>query len=255
MPFEPISPEKVSHAVMRQIERLILQGVLRPGERLPAERELSDRMGVSRPSLREAIAQMQEDGLLIAKPGAGIFVAQSLNAVFPQPLARLIASHPEAVFDYLSFRKDIESMAAERAARHGSDADLALIDLAFQRMETAHQGEDTAEESRQDALFHMAIVEASHNVVMLHMVRSMVDLLHHGVVYNRQQMFRQRVVRAELLQQHRAINEALQARNAAAARDSAAAHITFIEHALQAQQREDEHAQIAQKKLSQSQMK
>ena len=72
MPFQKIHPEKLSHSVVRQIELLILRGILRPGERLPSERELSDRMGVSRPSLRDAVAELQDRGLLIARPNAGM---------------------------------------------------------------------------------------------------------------------------------------------------------------------------------------
>ena len=71
MPFEPIPQEKLSMGVVRQIEGLILRGILRPGERLPSERELSERMGVSRPSLREALSDLQERGLLASKAGAG----------------------------------------------------------------------------------------------------------------------------------------------------------------------------------------
>ncbi len=82
MPFQKIESEKLSMAVVRQIEGLILQGVLRPGERLPAERELSERLGVSRPSLREAIAELQEAGLLAARAGAGIYVADVLGSAF-----------------------------------------------------------------------------------------------------------------------------------------------------------------------------
>ena len=60
MPFEKIQPEKLSHSVVRQIEALILRGILRPGERLPSERELSEKFGVSRPSLREALSDLQD---------------------------------------------------------------------------------------------------------------------------------------------------------------------------------------------------
>ena len=59
MPFQKVQSEKLSTAVVRQIELLILRGILRPGERLPSERELSERLGVSRPSLRDAIAEFQ----------------------------------------------------------------------------------------------------------------------------------------------------------------------------------------------------
>ena len=163
MPFEKIQPEKLSQSVVKQIELLILRGVLRPGERLPAERELAERFGVSRPSLREAVSELQSAGLLIAKPNAGIFVAEVLGSVFSPALMRLFSSTEEAVFDYIDFRRDMEGLAAERAARLGSDTDLAVVDSVFQRMEAAHKKRDPSDEARLDAEFHLAILEASHN--------------------------------------------------------------------------------------------
>jgi len=74
-----------------------------------------------------------------------------------------------------------------------------------------YSARDATLEGKLDAQFHMAIIEASHNVVMLHMMRSMYDLLQGGVFYNRQVMFNQHTSRAALLDQHRAINTALQA--------------------------------------------
>ena len=97
MPFQKVQSEKLSHAVVRQIELLILQGILRPGERLPSERELSDKLGVSRPSLREAIATLQDQGLLDSRAGAGIFVADVLGASLSPALTKLFATHDEAV--------------------------------------------------------------------------------------------------------------------------------------------------------------
>ena len=97
---------------MRQIELLILRGILRPGERLPSERELSERFGVSRPSLREAVAHLQEAGLLVSRANAGIFVADVLGSAFSPGLTRLFSAHEEAVFDYLDFRRDMEGLAA-----------------------------------------------------------------------------------------------------------------------------------------------
>ncbi|MEO0381236.1 MAG: GntR family transcriptional regulator, partial [Pseudomonadota bacterium] len=177
MPFRPVQPEKLSAAVVRQIEQLILRGVLRPGERLPPERELAERMNVSRPSLRDAIGALQDSGLLTARPGAGIYVADVLGSAFAPALTELFARHDEAVFDYLSFRRDLEGLAAERAARLASDTDLAVVDAVFEKMKAAHPKRNSDEEARLDAQFHMAIIEASHNVVMLHMMRSMYQLL------------------------------------------------------------------------------
>ena len=112
MPFQKVTSEKLSHAVTRQIEQLILRGILRPGERLPSERELSERLAVSRPSLREAIAHLQERGLLTSKAGAGIYIANVLGNSFSPALVSLFSSHEEAVFDYIGFRRDLEGLAA-----------------------------------------------------------------------------------------------------------------------------------------------
>ncbi len=249
MPFQKIQPEKLSQSVVRQIELLILRGILRPGERLPAERELSDRFGVSRPSLREAIAQLQDAGLLTAKANSGIFVADVWGSSLSPPLTKLFASHDAAVFDYLDFRRDMEGLAAERATRLASDTDLAVVDQVFQRMEEAHKKRDPSDEAAIDAEFHLSIVEASHNVVMLHMMRSMYSLLREGVFYNRQVMFRQRTTRAALLEQHRSINAALQARDGKAARKAVETHMDFVRTALEDHRTAEENEAIARQRL------
>ena len=253
MPFHKIQPEKLSNAVVRQIELLILRGILRPGERLPSERDLSDRMDVSRPSLRDAIADLQDRGLLTARPGAGIYVADVLGSAFSEALVRLFASHDEAVFDYISFRRDMEGLAAERAAKLGSDTDLAVIAAIFAKMELAHLKRDPTDEAQLDAEFHMAIIEASHNVVMLHMMRSMYDLLRQGVFYNRQVMFKNRMTRDQLLDQHRSINTAIQSRDPVLARAAVAAHLDYVELSLTEQQRATHNEAIAQQRLEHEQ--
>ncbi|MCH2095227.1 MAG: FCD domain-containing protein [Rhodobacteraceae bacterium] len=246
MPFQKVTPEKLSSAVTRQIELLILRGILRPGERLPSERELSERLGVSRPSLRESIAELQNSGLLTARAGAGVFVSDVLGSAFSEALVTLFSKHDEAVFDYLSFRRDMEGLAAERAAVHGTPTDLKVIQAIFQKMEAAHPKRNPTDEARLDAEFHLAIIEASHNVIMLHMLRSMYQLLREGVFYNRQVMFKQRTTRGTLLEQHRAINTALQARDPKAARAAVEAHLGYVETALAQNRRDGEKEAIAQ---------
>ena len=249
MPFQKVTPEKLAAAVTRQIEKLILRGILRQGERLPAERELAERLGVSRPSLREALAELQHKGLLVARAGAGIFVAEVLGNAFSDALIRLLSEHDEAVFDYIAFRRDLEGLAAERAARLASDTDLRVVGEIFAKMETAHAKPAPDDEARLDAEFHIAIIEASHNVVMLHMMRSMFQLLREGVFYNRQVMFRQRITRGALLGQHRAINTALQARDPQAARAAIEAHLDYVERALTDQQKAARNEAIARQRL------
>ena len=95
----------------------------------------------------------------------------------------------------------------------------------------------------------MAIIEASHNVIMLHMMRSMFDLLRQGVFYNRQMMFRNRMTRDMLLDQHRAINRAIQARDPQAARIAAAAHMDYVELALAEQAKAERNEAVARQRI------
>ena len=246
MPFQRIEAEKLSYSVVRQIEQLILRGILRPGDRLPSERELSNRLGVSRPSLRDAVAELQRRGLLATRAGAGIYVADVLGSAFSPALIRLFAAHEEAVFDYIAFRRDLESIAAARAATYGSDTDLKVIDTVFAKMEAAHSKRNPADEAELDAEFHLAIIEASHNVILLHMMRASFDLLREGVFFNRQIMFKNRTTRDLLLDHHRAINTALQARDAEAARDAVVTHLSYVEQALEAQRKSEANEAVAQ---------
>lgn len=249
MPFQKVQPEKLSQSVIRQIELLILRGILRPGERLPSERELSERMGVSRPSLRNAIAELQERQLLTSKANSGIFVADVLGSAFSPALTHLFSTHDEAVFDYLTFRRDLEGLAAERAATHATETDLKVIQTIFDKMLAAHDKRNPSDEALLDAEFHLAVIDASHNIVMLHMMRSMFQLLREGVFYNRQVMFKQRTTRTTLLDQHREINEAIQNRDPIAARKAVEEHLSFVETSLLENKQAEKHEKIAQLRI------
>lgn len=249
MTFKRIEPEKLSAVVVRQIEDLILRGILRPGERLPAERELSEKLGVSRPSLREAVSHLQEQGLLTSRAGSGVFVAEVLGSAFSPALIRLFSTNEEAVFDYIDFRRDLEGLAAERAARMGSDTDLQVVNSIYTRMEAAHRKRNPADEAHLDAEFHLSIVEASHNVIMLHMMRSMFDMLREGVFYNRQVMFRQRSTRDKLLEQHGAINAALQERDSEGARRAVEDHMNYVSRCLEDERKSAENEAVSQQRL------
>ena len=245
MPFRKINADRIATAITDQVEELILQGVLRPGDRLPSERDLSEQFDVSRPTLREALDDLAERGLIATRPGGGHFIADILGSAFSPPLIELFASHDTALFDYLAFRRDLEGMAAGYAAERGTDADRAVIDAIFKRMEAAHTKRNPDDEAAIDAEFHMAIVEAAHNVVMLHMMRSLYDLLARGVWYNRNAVYAVPGFRAELLEQHRAIRDGICGRDPAAARSAIGAHMDFVADALREADRARTRDQVA----------
>lgn len=250
MPFNKIEHEKVASAIVRQIESLILKGILRPGERMPSERELATKFDVSRPSLRDALGELEARNLVETRPGAGVYIAQVLGSAFSPALVALFSTHREALYDYITFRRDLEGMAAERAAVHASETDIKVIGAIFERMEAANLKRNPAEEAAIDAEFHMAIVDAAHNIVMLHMMRSMFEMLQAGVFYNRSLLFEKRSTRSTLLDQHRAMFEAITARKPDQARTAVNAHLDFIEVAMRQQEQDEIHETTAKQRFA-----
>ena len=118
-----IKQQKLSDVITDRLEAMILDGSFVAGEKLPAERVLAADFNVSRPSLREAIQNLQAKGLVERKQGGGTFVNAKLNANMTEPLLALIAQRPETQFDLLEFRHALEGMAAFYSALRGQPED------------------------------------------------------------------------------------------------------------------------------------
>src|SRR6202051_4753692 len=183
-----IRPEKLGDASAEHLEKLILEGVLRPGEKLAAERDLAEKLDVSRPSLREALKKFHGKGL-IGTTQAGTVVAQFLTPL-SRPLAELFADKPRVTADYFEYRRIIEGQAAALAATRATDVDLAGLKACCERMEKANEIEDPSEEAAADADMHQLIYESAHNVVLLHVMRVFRELLRNDVLYTRHQLYR-----------------------------------------------------------------
>ena len=116
MVFQKIQHNRTADAVVDQVEELILQGVLRPGDRLPSERDLAKKVDVSRPILRDALKTLEERGLLATRHGGGTFVADVIGTVFSDAVVELVRRHPPAIADYLEYRREIERTTDEGRA-------------------------------------------------------------------------------------------------------------------------------------------
>ena len=114
--YQPVKQSKISDTVADELENMIVQGILIPGERLISERELSQKLEVSRPSLREAIRRLVNKGLLEARQGGGTFVRNFLGPSLTDPLAALMQSTPSTAQDFLELRMTLDGIAAYYAA-------------------------------------------------------------------------------------------------------------------------------------------
>lgn len=243
--FQPVDHQKTADAAVEQIEDLILKGVLQSGDRLPPERTLAERMKVSRPVLRDALKQLEERQLIEARQGGGTFVCDLIGPIFSEAIVQLIARHPSAISDYFEFRRGIESQAAAQAALRAAPSDISRLDEIIERMQSAHDAEDLAAETRLDVDFHHAVGEAAHNVVMLHTLRSCYRLLENGVFYNRGRLYHHPTARIELLQQHKSIAEAIRRRDPDGAQRASQDHIDYVRGTLADAQAMDRREQLA----------
>ncbi|MCX2698375.1 MULTISPECIES: FCD domain-containing protein [Ochrobactrum] len=243
--FSRIQASRTADDVVHQIESLILEGVLRGGDRLPGERELARQLDISRPILRDALKRLENAGLLTSRHGGGTFVADVIGVVFSAPVAKLFAEHRKATTDYLEYRREIESIAAEYAALRATSADKALLTEILSAMEAANTAKDLEQSAQLDVEFHNAIGEAAHNIVLLHTLRSCYQLLKDGVFYNRGLIYSYPGVADMLLSQHRAIYDAVIASNPKAARDAVQKHIRFVEQATNDRELNDERERVS----------
>lgn len=249
--FARIDHGRTADEVVHQIEILILEGILRVGDRLPGERELSRQFDVSRPILREALKELESRGLLLTRHGGGTFVADVIGQVFTRPVMQLIARHRKATQDYLEYRREVEGIAAELAALRATEDDKALLTRIISAMKAAHQKDDFAEEASIDVEFHNAIGECAHNIILLHTLRSCYRLLSEGVFYNRAMIYTLAGAREKLLSQHVAIYEAVMAGDSQSARQAAQAHMEFVTKAMAEAQRTGEWERISRLRLQQ----
>ena len=226
-----IKGASAAEATARHIEDLILEGSLRPGEPLLPEREMAVRLSVSRPTLRQGIKMLEERGLLVAEPGGGRVVAPLATSV-TDPLIELMSTRVEVVDDYLELRATMERMATSLAATRANDVDRATLRGCMDRIDRAHAKADPHDEADADVDLHVAIYEASHNIVLLQMMRALSGMLRQGVFHNREKLYNRPEVREVLLEQHRAIFEAVIARDAAAAGLAAEEHMTYTKRVL-----------------------
>jgi len=223
---------RVSELVCQEIERLILEGTLSPGERLPPERQLAGQLGVSRPTLREALRTLSSRGILASQRYSSTFVAKKVNPTLEDPLLELISSSPESQADVLELRHAMESFAASIAATRHTEKDKVSLRAAYKRLIVSHGRDDPVLEARADAAFHLTIAEAAHNIVLLYVMRNLFSLLRKSIRYNLENLYTQPDMFEQLRDQHYHLLTAILNRDPEAAFAASEEHIDHIEKFL-----------------------
>ncbi|MGO4302385.1 FadR/GntR family transcriptional regulator [Cupriavidus sp. RAF12] len=220
MPIQQIEPRRLYRQIADQLRRLIEGGEFPVGSRLPPERDLAAQLGVSRPSVREALIALEVEGLVEVRMGSGIYACAADPAPLGTPAGSVIAEPP---LDVIRARQTIEGEMAANAARHCTPALLEALAEAIALMEEeAGAGHIPV---RGDRLFHLRITEVSENSVLLRLVAELFDERHNPLFAQFGSHFENAASWMAAIAEHRTVVAAIASGSADAARAAMCEHL------------------------------
>ncbi len=218
MPLQAVEPRRLYRQIADQLRSLIKSGELALGARLPAERDLAVQLGVSRPSVREALIALEVEGLVEVRPGSGVHVLTR------QPVgAKRLAPNTFGPFEIIRARQLIECELAAVAASRATRAHIAGLREALQLMDAELAGGTMP--IRGDRLFHMRVAEIAGNGPLLRTIGELFDERNNPLFEQMGQHFENEKSWRKAIAEHRAVISAIASRKPRAARAAMHAHL------------------------------
>lgn len=221
--YKAVRTSRLYEQIVQQIEESILKGALKPGDQLPAERELAQNFGVSRTAVREAVKALREKGLVEAYSGRGTFITNGTSQAIRQSLDLMSRiGQQEGLAHLAELRQILEPEIAALAATRIEDQLLATMREAVATMDRNLHDPDAYIESDLD--FHLALAEAAANPLVLSLLDSIVGLLRE----QRLRIFRIDGGPERGQFHHKRILAAIEARDSERAREAMRAHLVQV---------------------------
>lgn len=220
MPLQTVEPQRLYRQIAEQLRALIGSGEFPPGSRLPAERDLAKQLGVSRPSVREALIALEVEGWVEVRTGSGVYVLQRAAAQAARPEVPATEWGP---LELLRARRVVEGEIAALAATQGKRRQIDAIAAAIATM---HADADAGVQPRAgDRAFHVAVAEAAGNVVLLETVQTFWDARRGPLFERLGDHFESVPSWRKAVAEHEQVYEAIRAHDAAAAREAMQHHL------------------------------
>ncbi len=224
MPFQSIEPRRLYRQIADQIRALIASGEFPAGSRLPSERDLAKQLGVSRPSVREALIALEVEGLIEVRIGSGIYaLEQAGRAAPPEPDRGEVPQAEAGPFELLRARYVIESECAALAAKSAKRAHLQALEDALEQMNA--EAQDQTQPLDGDRLFHLRIAEATGNGALVAVVKMLWEERTGPLYKQLEDHYDTPGLWASAMAEHRAVLKAIAARDPAAARSAMQRHL------------------------------
>ncbi|MFH1137772.1 MAG: FadR/GntR family transcriptional regulator [Pseudomonadota bacterium] len=230
-----IKRRKLADGVMDEITRRIESGELKEGDKLPNQNQFAAELGVSRPSLREALQTLTLIGAIEQKPGLGTVIRAKRSALMAGRLSPPLVSDAAATMDLLEARRYIELAVVDLAVPRATKAEIREMEKLILEMKTALEAGQSDAYTQLDLAFHYQAAHATHNRFLIHIFVTIRALM--------EQFMRETfTVLPGLLQRslgfHTQIFEGVRDRDLAKAADAMRRHLDDIEKALKTFHRE-----------------
>ena len=232
MDFKPIKAKKIYEEIVEQIKQLMAGGELKPGDKLLPERELAERLKVSRASVREAIRALEMMGFVEIRPGDGTFVRDTNTDDIIQPLAMFLAVEKTSLLEMFSIRMIFETATARMAAEQASEEEVGQIKTALEKMIKSLNVQDSERGEEYDTAFHYAVAEATHNGLLIRLFRTISEDFSRAVSTARRQLYTDAHNPQKIIDQHRRIFEAIKSHNPDMAAQAMLEHLTYAEQEM-----------------------
>ena len=220
--IHPVVKPRLHDQISEQINKLIAEGFLKPGDRLPSERELAERFKVSRNSVRDALRTLEAKGLVEIRQGDGTYIRDTTATELYQTMVDILAMKKETIREIMQVRKILEPGIAYYAAQNATSDNLKALEEILTKQEAkAAIGDPGVEE---DSQFHYLIAQMTGNGFLV----SLLQLINESIKDTRDIVLRYPDTRSATRVGHRRILEALTAGNAEQARAAMLAHVEEV---------------------------
>lgn len=230
MILKPIKTKKIYEQIVDQIGLLVAEGQLKPGDRLPSERELVERFQVSRASIREAISALEMMGLIEVRAGEGTYIRQVNIDSVVAPLAWMLFIEKDTDLELYEVRKILEVQAAGIAAERAQKEEIRDMHEALEVMRMDLEIDRLGEEA--DHHFHFAIARATHNKILIRLMNTISDTMRKTLKSSRSKLYEDRTTPERLYREHCSIYEAIKNRNVLESQKLMLDHLVGVETQL-----------------------
>ena len=227
--FTPIKNTTVSEKVIEQIKEMLSKGTLNKGDKLPSERQMAERLQVSRTSVREALKELEIMGLIESRQGEGNFIKSNFEDILFEPFSTIFLIKESNAEEILELRKVIEKGAVTLAAQRITEEELEEIKKVLDAAENSDSEDELA---KLDVLLHYKIAQASKNFLLQSILNAVSSLIEASIKDIRKNIMVKEQHKDLIKKQHNSIYEALKNHNTETAENAMSNHLDFVNNEM-----------------------